>query len=321
MNFNPLVSVVIPSYNHEAYVEATINSILLQDYPRIELVIVDDASKDDTWNKVLSLRPRCEQKLERVVLERNESNRGTCFTLNKLMSLAKGDFILSIASDDILLSGAISALLMPMIYDEAIGVVVGQNRIMDESGKVCFWDGKRKNIYDKNAAVYKTFNDFIYSYSGVNQFGKSYGRYEELVKHNHIANGFLVRRKVLDCILPFVSEAPLEDWWWHWQMSKITCYKSIDTPTFCYRWHAMNSIKNRDLMLRLVRQTLWYEWKSLLKSGNRYYIEVFSRVHFKRKYEWGLGRFLYFERVRGIDKKWHEFHIGKWSLKFRERGI
>jgi hypothetical protein len=104
-------------------------------------------------------------------------------------------------------------------------------------------------------------------------------------------------------------------------LAKITGYKAIDIATFCYRWHNTNTVKNRDLMLRIARQTLWYEWKSLLKSGDKCYIDAFSSVYFKRKYECGIGRLLYFERVRGIDKKWHEFHIGKWSLKFREREI
>lgn len=49
---NPLISVIIPAYNHENYVQECINSIIEQTYKNIELIIVDDGSKDSTWNKI-----------------------------------------------------------------------------------------------------------------------------------------------------------------------------------------------------------------------------------------------------------------------------
>lgn len=316
-----LISVCIPAYNHEKYVEQAIRSVLEQDYPHIELIVVDDCSQDDTWPIIKALEKECCETLERVVLKRNEINLGTCDTYNKLCSLSTGEFFIPLASDDKLLPGALSALIKPMLDDNAIGVVVGQNLIMDGDGRICFWDKERNNVYTEEEAEWRTFNDFLKSSTGIDPFRSQFGIYAALLKSNHVVNGYLIRRKSLDKVLPFTEEAPLEDWWMHLQLTKITGYKAIDIATFCYRWHNTNTVRNRDLMLRIARQTLWYEWKSLLKSGDRYYIEVFSRVHFKRKYEWGLGRFLYFERVREIDKKWHEFHIGKWILKFRERGI
>lgn len=317
----PLISVWIPAYNHKKYVEQAIRSVLEQDYPRMELIIVDDCSQDDTWSIIKALEKECCETLERVVLKRNEINLGTCDTFNKLCSLSRGEFFIPLASDDKLLPGALSALIKPMLEDNAIGVVVGQNLIMDGDGRICFWDKERNNVYTEDNAAWTTFNAFLQSVTNVDQYGAKYGTYTELLKANHIVNGCLIRKKVLDKVLPFTKEAPLEDWWMHLQLAKIISYKAIDIPTFCYRWHNTNTVKNRDLMLRIARQTLWYEWKSLLKSGDKCNIDAFSSVYFKRKYECGIGRLLYFERVRGIDEKWHEFHLGKWSWKFRERRI
>ena len=61
-----LISVCIPAYNHEKYVEATIGSILAQDYPRIELIVVDDVSKDKTWDIICSLKEKSCKKLEKI---------------------------------------------------------------------------------------------------------------------------------------------------------------------------------------------------------------------------------------------------------------
>ena len=55
---NPLVSVLIPAYNHENYVQETINSIINQTYQNIELIIYDDGSKDSTWNKTKQFKAK-----------------------------------------------------------------------------------------------------------------------------------------------------------------------------------------------------------------------------------------------------------------------
>ena len=55
---NPLVSVLIPAYNHEKYVQETINSIINQTYQNIELIIYDDGSKDSTCNKTKQFKAK-----------------------------------------------------------------------------------------------------------------------------------------------------------------------------------------------------------------------------------------------------------------------
>ena len=48
----PLISVLMPAYNHGRYVEAAVRSVLAQDWPRVELLAVDDGSSDDTWERL-----------------------------------------------------------------------------------------------------------------------------------------------------------------------------------------------------------------------------------------------------------------------------
>ena len=314
----PLISVCIPAYNHEKYVEATIGSILAQDYPRIELIIVDDNSKDQTFDILCSLKEECCKKIERVIIERNEINLGTCGTLNKLRELSKGDYFLPIASDDILLSKALSNLIKPMLADEDIGVVVGQNKIMDGDGRFCFWDKERNNVYTEAEAEWTTFNDFLQSMTRVNQFGSDFGKYSALVKANHIVNGYLIRKGILDEILPFTKDAPLEDYWLHLQLAKKTKYKCIPEETFAYRWHAANTVKQIDKMLKYHNQTLMWESEYVARIGGSWQ-KIFQDASFRRKRKWAFGKWIYYDKIKNDycrKDKWHELCIFGMRIKF-----
>lgn len=95
-----LVSIVIPTYNHSAYLGQAIDSVLNQDYQNIELIVLDDGSTDDT----------------RAILERysncffweTQKNMGQSATLNKGWSMSKGDILAYLSADDLLMPNAVS---------------------------------------------------------------------------------------------------------------------------------------------------------------------------------------------------------------------
>ena len=100
------VSVIIPAYNHQKYVQDTIKSIINQTYQNIELIIIDDGSTDRTWQKILEMKADCEKHFKNAHFETKE-NEGTTRTLKKLLSLANGEYVYIIASDDIIKPSAI----------------------------------------------------------------------------------------------------------------------------------------------------------------------------------------------------------------------
>lgn len=99
----PLVSIVIPCYNHENYIEDSIQSIIDQTYPSIELIIIDDGSKDQSVEKIQAMLPACEQRFEHVYFN-TRPNKGLCATLNEALALCKGKYVSLIASDDMMLA-------------------------------------------------------------------------------------------------------------------------------------------------------------------------------------------------------------------------
>lgn len=97
---SPLVSIVVPSYNMAGYVSETIDSILAQDYPAIELIVLDDGSTDET-------RAVLEKYSGRVYWE-SQQNMGQVDALTKGWRLAKGEILGFVSADDCLLPGAVT---------------------------------------------------------------------------------------------------------------------------------------------------------------------------------------------------------------------
>lgn len=107
----PLVSIVIPAYCHEKYIDDCLDSIIGQTYQNIELIIIDDCSIDNTYKKILCRRHELEYRFCRVVIQQNEVNLGVVVTENRLLALCRGKYIKSIGSDDMILENGIELLV------------------------------------------------------------------------------------------------------------------------------------------------------------------------------------------------------------------
>ncbi len=107
----PLVSVVIPCYKHEEFLPDILQSLIEQDYSNIEVLICDDASPDDSFRIIMEYKTRLERRFERVVILKNDTNCGVSQNLNKMLIRAKGEYIKSIASDDVLKVNTISSMV------------------------------------------------------------------------------------------------------------------------------------------------------------------------------------------------------------------
>ena len=118
----PLVSVMIATRNRVALLQRALGSVVSQDYPRVEILIADDASEDGTSGSVRSQYPGAR-------LFRFEENRGLVVARNVLMREAKGEYIVSLDDDAYFLNAdAISNVVRRMQQEPEIGVVTFQIR-------------------------------------------------------------------------------------------------------------------------------------------------------------------------------------------------
>ncbi len=106
----PLVTVLMPAYNHEKYIAQSIKSIIDQTYKNIELIVINDGSSDGTWDEIQKLKVECENRFVNTIFV-NQENKGINKTLNIGIGLAQGVYIKPSASDDYLTPQAIEQVI------------------------------------------------------------------------------------------------------------------------------------------------------------------------------------------------------------------
>lgn len=99
----PLVSIIIPAYNHSLYIENCLDSIINQTYDNIELIILNDGSTDDMDQKIINYKNKFNNRFKRYEYI-NKENEGICKTLNLGLNISKGKYIIPFASDDVMYS-------------------------------------------------------------------------------------------------------------------------------------------------------------------------------------------------------------------------
>jgi len=123
----PQVSIITPSYNQAQFIEETIRSVLLQNYPALEYIIIDGGSTDGT----IDVLRHYEGWLRWV----SKPDRGQTDAINKGLLMATGDILAYLNSDDMYLPGGIRAIANYFRSHPEIGLVYGECRVIDEQGR------------------------------------------------------------------------------------------------------------------------------------------------------------------------------------------
>ncbi|WP_211828568.1 glycosyltransferase family 2 protein [Kistimonas asteriae] len=126
----PLVSVLVPCYNHQNYVKDAINSILNQTYSNIELIVLDDGSTDNSPAILAELSEKHGFYYE------HQQNMGLNGTLNKGLSLAKGQYICPFASDDVMFLDRIEKQVALLESRPDVAVCAGNMIAISETGEI-----------------------------------------------------------------------------------------------------------------------------------------------------------------------------------------
>jgi glycosyltransferase involved in cell wall biosynthesis len=176
---NPTVSVVVPARNRASLIEETLESIHQQTYSPIELLVVDDGSTDNTREIVVGWMER--SKHPQCRLFPFPANVGKSLAVNLALGRVKGDFVMIVDSDDILLPDAVAAEVQFLQQHPDAGMVCARAYIMKGS--------------EKTTETFDTFKDQA-SFDNLNQV---YG--DMLLKGNVvISSTALMRRAVVDSI-------------------------------------------------------------------------------------------------------------------------
>lgn len=125
----PLVSILVPCFNHDKYIEESLLSVLNQDYENFELIVVNDGSSDASAEKIEALRKTFGFKFYQ------QDNQGVSAALNNALSHARGDFIVTHDSDDVMLPGRIRRQVSYMLDHPEVGLLGAKVIYIDSVGK------------------------------------------------------------------------------------------------------------------------------------------------------------------------------------------
>lgn len=124
----PLVSIITPSYNQARFLDETIRSVLSQDYPHLEYIIVDGGSTDGSLEII-------RRYADRLAWWVSEPDRGQTDAINKGFGCARGQVLAWLNSDDTYLPGAVTQAVACLQANPAAALVYGDADLVDEQGK------------------------------------------------------------------------------------------------------------------------------------------------------------------------------------------
>ncbi|WP_245777366.1 glycosyltransferase [Marinobacter pelagius] len=131
LNRKAKVSVLIPAFNRKNYIGETIESVLSQSYPNIELIVVDDGSTDGTFE---ILEEYSDQKKLTLLTHPGRENRGQSAALNLGLEEASGEFVAILDSDDLFMPDKIALQVDYLQNNPDVGLVYGMGEAIDEKG-------------------------------------------------------------------------------------------------------------------------------------------------------------------------------------------
>ncbi len=237
----PIVSVVMPAYNAEKYIVEAILSILNQTYSNLELIIVDDASTDETYSVIKSFTDK------RIVLERNENNKGIAFSTNRAIEIAKGNYIALMDDDDIAFPRRLEYQIDYLENHKDIDIIGGRSEDINADGSHRTFGGMPRNNpnYIKSWLLFKCL-DF--------RNGTTMMRRDFIDKYNlRYRDGYL----------------GMQDYQFFIESSKVGKISSIDEYLIKYRIHDNNETKKQQTLNRLERERIYSNMRvdSLRMSG------------------------------------------------------
>lgn len=129
MSRQPVISIVVPSYNQGRYIGETLSSLVDQDYPALELIVMDGGSTDETVNVI--------RKFEKhIKFWVSEKDRGQTHAINKGLQHVTGELFNWINSDDVLEPGALHHLAGLMAQHADKNLFIGKTRFFDQQGTI-----------------------------------------------------------------------------------------------------------------------------------------------------------------------------------------
>lgn len=259
-----LVTVVIPVYNHEKYILSAIESVLSQDYPNIELIVINDGSTDGT-DEVIKGFLKSNGEVFKYIAKKNE---GVGKTMALGLSEASGEYFCELCSDDLLTPSSIKKRWEFINQREDIDVVFGSLMSIDSDGKPLGEIIRDKEAYSSDR---HNFSDFMKRRAIYTIHAGLYRR-DRLRSIGGFHEGFFTEDVHLNFLLPLFAKIASID-------EQVVCYRQHDTNISSGKplWMREEKVKSLEIILNLpnlnkiyvddVKKYLFIEYMKYIKAG------------------------------------------------------
>jgi len=261
MSAKPVVSVIVPNYNHKPYLKERIDSVINQSYDNFEVIIMDDCSTDDS--RAIIEQYRNHPKVTQIVY--NNINSGSTFKQwNKGIAIARGELIWIAESDDVAHTDLLQSLVPPLLNNTSLALSYCQSlRINAQSEVFANWLFKTEDL-DKDLFL----QDFTMT-------GPDYIE-RFLIYRNTIPNVSAVVFRKTDYLAIGGADGSLKyvsDW--------LTWLKVLNNKGLFYSAKMLNSFRYLEsgvIHSSEVKKTFYYKYDILMRFAYKAYLENLTPV-------------------------------------------
>ena len=241
----PLVTIGITSYNHAKYIVYALNSVLQEDYPNKEIVIIDDGSTDNSAELIQAWVAANKDKIEVTFISR--PNKGLAFTLNELLNNVLGDYLALLASDDAFCNNGIAKRMKALLETNKM-VAVGDCTVIDNHN-ITTHQSWMKDVMKRD----------------VNNYNTDEGIMREVLVNPAISGSvLLIDKKVYKKIGTYPQNFFAEEWFFYQRCAANKDIVYIDEVVSLYRRHEDNTsgklVANRKHLVKSIVKSYGMNW-------------------------------------------------------------
>jgi glycosyltransferase involved in cell wall biosynthesis len=225
LSLHPTVTIIALCFNQGEYLEYTLNSIINQNYPSLELIIIDDASSDNSVSLIKEWKNKQNFGCELII---HHKNLGLCKSINEGLRLSNGKYFQVIACDDIIFQDKIETQVKKLEADSMAAFSYSDAYLMNDKGN---WVKFGPKFIQSNLNLFEQLPENLFHC---------------LIKNKNFipAPSALVRRSFVDEVGGYDESLTFEDYDMWLRLSRKYNSIFIDQPTCLYRVHEKNMTKD-----------------------------------------------------------------------------
>ncbi len=232
-----MFSICIPNYNYARYLGRTIQSVLDQQGPELEILVSDNASTDDSVTVVRRFND------PRIKLRQNACNIGFAGNVERAARMATGDLMIMLSSDDLVRAGALACyqrLFKHLGTDGESAIISASWDVIDAEGRVIGHKGPERSVWlesDRQPELEQLLGAKVYGVPAQEMLRRCLAKMRNPFHFAATCYASTLYRQVEG----YGSRLMNPDKWFHWKVLGVakTAY-FIDQTLFAYRWHASN---------------------------------------------------------------------------------